>query len=83
MLCNPHNPVGRVWSAEELQRLGEICLAYHVIILDDEIHCDFIYPGFHFTSFFTLDKKFHKNLVVFTSPANLQRGWFQPSNIII
>ena len=84
LLCNPHNPVGRVWSAEELHRLGEICLAHHVIILDDEIHCDFIYPGFHFTSFFTLDKKFHKNLVVFTSPSKtFNVAGFQPANIII
>ena len=46
ILCNPHNPVGRVWTVEELQKLGEICLRHHVIVVSDEIHNDFVYPGY-------------------------------------
>ena len=51
-LCSPHNPVGRVWSKEELLRLGEICLRHKVIVVSDEIHNDFIFEGQHnvFTS---------------------------------
>ncbi len=45
MLCNPHNPVGRVWRREELQRMAEICLARGLTIIADEIHCDLVFPG--------------------------------------
>lgn len=46
LLCSPHNPGGRVWSREELLRLGELCLKYRVLLISDEIHCDLIYPGY-------------------------------------
>ncbi|WP_166245211.1 MalY/PatB family protein [Paenibacillus turpanensis] len=45
LLCNPHNPGGRVWTKEELSRLGELCLKYGVTVVSDEIHCDHTYPG--------------------------------------
>ncbi|WP_196604379.1 MalY/PatB family protein [Pectinatus haikarae] len=45
LLCSPHNPVGRVWTREELQRIGEICLKYKVRIIADEIHADIVFPG--------------------------------------
>ena len=45
LLCNPHNPVGRVWSKNELKKLGDICVKHHIIILSDEIHSDLILPG--------------------------------------
>lgn len=84
LLCNPHNPVGRVWTKEELERMGDICLRHHVIIMDDEIHCDFVYPGYHFTSFMTLDEKYQENLVLYTSPSKtFNVAGFQPANIII
>lgn len=51
ILCNPHNPVGKIWSKEELQRIGALCHKYHVIVLSDEIHCDLIDPGCHYTPF--------------------------------
>ena len=84
ILCNPHNPVGRVWTKEELERLGDICLSHGVIIMDDEIHCDFIYEGHTFTSFMTLDSKYQSNLVLYTSPSKtFNVAGFQPANIII
>lgn len=46
-LCNPHNPVGRVWTKEELTTLGDICLKHNVIVVSDEIHADFDYTGQH------------------------------------
>ena len=51
ILCSPHNPVGRVWTKDELEKIGDICIRHHVIIMADEIHCDFIYPGHKFISF--------------------------------
>ena len=84
LLCSPHNPAGRVWTKEELTRLGDICLKHRVIILDDEIHCDFVYAPHHFTSFLALDKKYRDNLVVFNSPSKtFNVAGLQPGNIII
>ena len=84
ILCNPHNPVGRVWKKEELEKLGDICLRHDVIIMDDEIHCDFTFPGHKTTSFMTLDAKYRKNLVLYTSPSKtFNVAGLQPANIII
>jgi len=84
ILCNPHNPVGRVWTREELERMGDICLAHDVVIMDDEIHCDFVYEGHTFTSFMTLGSKYQNNLVMYTSPSKtFNVAGFQPANIII
>ncbi|WP_270421505.1 MalY/PatB family protein [Acidaminococcus massiliensis] len=84
LLCSPHNPAGRVWTKEELTRMGDICLKHDVIILDDEIHCDFVYAPHHFTSFLALDEKYRNNLVVFNSPSKtFNVAGLQPGNIII
>lgn len=84
MLCSPHNPAGRVWTKEELTKLGDICLQHNVIILDDEIHCDFVYAPYHFTSFMTLGEKYRKNLVLYHSPSKtFNVAGLQPGNIII
>ncbi|MED3542009.1 aminotransferase class I/II-fold pyridoxal phosphate-dependent enzyme, partial [Bacillus toyonensis] len=45
LLCNPHNPVGRVWDEQELERLGALCAKHNIIVISDEIHCDLIYKG--------------------------------------
>ena len=50
ILCNPHNPVGRVWTRTELKRLGDLCLNYQAMIVSDEIHCDLVSQGHHYTS---------------------------------
>lgn len=84
ILCNPHNPVGRVWTRKELEQLGDICLAHGVVIMDDEIHCDFVYEGHTFTSFMTLGPRYQENLVLYTSPSKtFNVAGFQPANIII
>lgn len=69
ILCNPHNPVGRVWSKEELIKLGDICLKHNVLIVSDEIHSDLIYKDTQYFSFLNLDKKYHSNLLVCTAPS--------------
>jgi cystathionine beta-lyase len=57
ILCNPQNPTGNVWSADDLMRLGEICLRRRVIVLADEIHCDFVNKGSKYTPFASLPNK--------------------------
>ena len=54
LLCNPHNPVGRVWTEDELKRLGDICIKHNVIIISDEIHADFVWDGHKHTVFANL-----------------------------
>lgn len=51
ILCNPHNPIGRIWSREELMRIGELCKKHHVTVLSDEIHCDLTEPGCEYVPF--------------------------------
>lgn len=84
ILCNPHNPVGRVWSREELARMGEICLKYNVIVVSDEIHADFVYPGFVHTVFADLKPEFSQNCVTCTAPSKtFNLAGLQVSNIFI
>ena len=84
ILCNPHNPVGRVWTREELQQLGEICLRHHVIVVSDEIHNDFVYPGFEHTVFANVDPRFTEFTVTCTAPSKtFNLAGLQISNIFI
>lgn len=84
ILCNPHNPVGRVWNREELQYLGEICLRHHVIVVSDEIHNDFVYPGFEHTVFANVDPRFAEFTVTCTAPSKtFNLAGLQISNIFI
>lgn len=69
ILCSPHNPVGRVWTSEELARLGHICARHGVIVVADEIHSDFIYPGHIHQVFTELDPGFKDFSIVCTSPS--------------
>ncbi len=69
LLCNPHNPAGRVWSADELRRAGEICLRHNVFIIADEIHCELVMPGFRYTPFASLGEQFARRSVTCTSPS--------------
>ncbi|KFI65689.1 MalY/PatB family protein [Bifidobacterium cuniculi] len=68
LLCNPHNPVGRVWSEEELRRIGDLCIEHGVLLLVDEIHADFSYPGHPVTMFGTLGERYAQACIEFTAP---------------
>ena len=84
ILCNPHNPVGRVWTRDELQQLGEICLRHNVIVVSDEIHNDFIYPGYEHTVFANVDPRFAEFTVTCTAPSKtFNLAGLQISNIFI
>ncbi len=84
VLCSPHNPVGRVWTKAELERIAEICLKHNVYILDDEIHSDLVMPGYKHTSMFALDEKYLDNILVCTSPGKtFNLAGMQASNILV
>ena len=68
LLCNPHNPVGRVWTREELLLMAEICRRNNVFVISDEIHCELTYPGHDYTPWATLPEEYVKNSVSCISP---------------
>ncbi|MBQ3514194.1 MAG: pyridoxal phosphate-dependent aminotransferase [Lachnospiraceae bacterium] len=82
-LCNPHNPVGRVWSEDELTRLGDICYKHGVIVVSDEIHADFVFSGKHHV-FANLKEEYKEISVIATSPSKtFNIAGLQVSNIFI
>ena len=84
ILCSPHNPVGRVWTKEELKKLGDICLEHDILIISDEIHHDLILPGNNHTCFSTLSEEFEQKTIVCTAPSKtFNLAGLQVSNIII
>ena len=84
VLCSPHNPVGRVWTKDELVRLGTICLKHDVIVISDEIHCDFTYPGYQHTVFANISDDFANHSIICTAPSKtFNLAGLQVSNIFI
>ena len=69
LLCNPHNPAGRVWTPEELSRIGDICLRRDILVVADEIHCELVMPGFRYTPFASLSEEFARRSVTCASPS--------------
>ena len=65
ILCNPHNPVGRCWTHDELLRLSDICLRNDVLVISDEIHCDLVLPGYKHTPYATLSDEVAQRCIVF------------------
>lgn len=83
ILCNPHNPVGRVWTREELERLGEICLKHGVFVVSDEIHADFVFERKH-TVFSEVKEAYRDISMICTSPSKtFNIAGLQISNIFI
>ena len=84
ILCSPHNPVGRVWSEEELAAMGEICLKYGVKVVAVEIHADFVYPGYRHHVFETIRPEFADMTITCTAPTKtFNLAGLQISNVFI
>ena len=84
IFCSPHNPVGRVWTEEEVVKVADLCLANDVILMVDEIHSDFVFPGHSFFSCMRLDEKYRKNLAFYSSPGKtFNIAGLQSASIII
>lgn len=83
LLCNPHNPAGRVWTREELTKIGDICLRHNVFVVADEIHCELVYPGHTYTPFASLSEAFRLHSVTCVSPSKgFNIAGLQIANII-
>lgn len=83
LLCNPHNPCGRVWTAEELSRMNDICLRHGVKVVSDEIHCELVMPGHRFQPFAAVSDACQQNAVILNSPSkSFNIAGLQAANII-
>lgn len=84
ILCSPHNPCGRVWTKEELERIGRICNENHVLVVDDEIHHDLIMPGHTHYVYASLSPEMEQNCLVLTAPSKtFNLAGLQTSNIFV
>ena len=84
ILCSPHNPLGKVWTRDELKRMGEICLRHGCIVVSDEIHCDLVLPGSTHSVFSSVSEDFEQNSIICTSPSKtFNLAGLQISNIFI
>lgn len=84
ILCSPHNPVGRVWSKDELKKVAELCLENNVLLISDEIHSDIVYPGNKHINFASLSEELSNHVITCTSASKtFNLAGLQTSNIII
>ena len=84
ILCNPHNPVGRVYTREELKRMGDICMKHNVLVVADEIHMDFVYAPHKYIPFLAVDEAYKKCTIVCTAPSKtFNIAGLHHSNIVI
>lgn len=83
LLCNPHNPAGRVWTQEELTRMGEICFRHDVMIISDEIHCELVFPEYRYIPFASISEEFAARSVTCISPSKaFNMAGLQIANIV-
>ena len=83
ILCNPHNPIGKVWSKETLKKIGELCIKYNVLVVSDEIHCDLTY-GDSYTPFASISPEIAQNSITCIAPTKtFNLAGVQASNIIV
>ena len=83
LLCNPHNPAGRVWTKDELEQMNSICLKHGVKVISDEIHCELVMPGYSYTPFASISEECKNNSIILNSPSKaFNIAGLQIANII-
>lgn len=83
ILCNPHNPAGRVWTPDELRHINDLCLRHNVRVVSDEIHCELTMPGYTYTPFASVSEASLNNSVTLNSPSkSFNTAGLQIANII-
>ena len=84
VLCNPHNPIGRLWGREDLMKLGDIVIGHGATVISDEIHCELLFKGYKHTPFAALSKEFEQNCIVCMAPSKtFNLAGLSASSIII
>jgi len=83
LLCNPHNPCGRVWTRAELARMNDICMKYGVKVVSDEIHCELVMPGYQYQPFAAVSEACRQNSIILNSPSkSFNIAGLQAANVI-
>lgn len=83
LFCNPHNPAGRVWRRDELERVSDICRRHHVRVIADEIHCELVMPGYEYTPMASISEETAANTVTLNSPSkSFNTAGLMQSNVI-
>lgn len=83
LLCNPHNPAGRVWSKEELKQMNDICMKHNVRVISDEIHCELVMPRYAYTPFAAISDECLNNSITLNSPSkSFNTAGLQIANIV-
>lgn len=84
IFCNPHNPIGKVWDKKTLEQIGNLCLKHNVLILSDEIHCDLVHSGYHYTPFASISEDIAQNCITCVAPTKtFNLAGIQTSSIIV
>lgn len=84
ILCNPHNPIGKIWSRDTLERIGELCWKHHVLVVSDEIHCDLTAPGRQYVPFASVSEKCRTNSITCIAPTKaFNLAGIQTSAVIV
>ncbi len=84
ILCNPHNPIGRLWNEEELKRVGDIAIGSGATVISDEIHCEILFKGYRHTPFASISREFEQNCILCMAPSKtFNLAGLQASSIII
>lgn len=84
ILCNPHNPIGRLWNRDELKQLGEIVIGHGATVISDEVHCEIVFKGNEHTPFALISREFEQNCIVCMAPSKtFNLAGLQASSIII
>lgn len=84
LLCNPHNPIGKIWDRETLERIGRLCLKHRILLVSDEIHCDLTDPGYDYVPFASLPEELAANSMICVSPTKtFNLAGLQSSAVIV
>lgn len=84
VLCNPHNPIGRLWGKEDLTELGKVVIGNGAVVISDEIHCEILFKGYRHVPFATISEEFEQNCIVCMAPSKtFNLAGLQASSIII
>lgn len=84
IFCNPHNPIGKVWSKETMEKIGNLCIKHHVFVLSDEIHCDLTHPEYRYTPFASISEEIAQNTITCVAPTKtFNIAGIQTSSIIV
>lgn len=84
ILCNPHNPIGKIWDKETLERIGELCYKHQVLVVSDEIHCDLTSPSLSYTPFASVSEKCANNSITCIAPTKtFNMAGLQTASVVI